>query len=61
MKNIKLEFPIVECCQMSIFLERRISKHGDKDLIVFRLEFENGQYFFFKTFDSLIEFIKTNF
>ena len=61
MKNIKLEFPIVECCQMSIFLERRISKHGDKDLIVFRLEFENGQFFFFKTFDSLIEFIKTNF
>ena len=61
MKNIKLEFPIVECCQMSIFLERRISKHGDKDLIVFRLEFENGQYFFFKTFDSLIEFLKTNF
>lgn len=61
MKNIKLEFPIVECCQMSIFLERRISKHGDKDLFVFRLEFENGQYFFFKTFDSLIEFIKTNY
>ena len=61
MKNIKLEFPIVECCQMSIFLERRISKHGDKDLIVFRLEFENGQYFFFKTFDCLIEFIKTNY
>lgn len=61
MKNIKLEFPIVECCQMSIFLERRISKRGDKDLIVFRLEFENGQYFFFKTFDSLIEFIKTNY
>lgn len=61
MNNIKLEFPIVECCQMSIFLERRISKHGDKDLIVFRLEFENGQFFFFKTFDSLIEFIKTNY
>lgn len=61
MKNIKLDFPIVECCQMSIFLERRISKHGDKDLIVFRLEFENGQYFFFKTFDCLIEFIKTNY
>ena len=61
MKNIKLEFPIVECCQMSIFLERRISKPGDKDLIVFRLEFENGQFFFFKTFDSLIEFIKTNY
>ena len=61
MKNIKLEFPIVECCQMSIFLERRISKHGDKDLIVFRLEFENGQFFFFKTFDSLIEFVNTNY
>lgn len=61
MKNIKLEFPFVECCQMSIFLERRISKHGDKDLIVFRLEFENGQFFFFKTFDSLIEFVKTNY
>lgn len=61
MKNFKLEFPIVECCQMSIFLERRISKHGDKDLIVFRLEFENGQFFFFKTFDSLIEFVKTNY
>ena len=39
MKNFKLEFPIVECCQMSIFLGRRISKHGDKDLIVFRFEF----------------------
>lgn len=61
MKNIKLDFPIIECCQMSIFLERRISKHGDKDIIVFRLEFENGQYYFFKTFDCLIEFLKTNF
>lgn len=61
MKNIKLDYPIVECCQMSIFLERRISKHGDKELIVFRLEFENGQYYFFKTFDCLIEFLKTNF
>lgn len=54
MKNIKLNFPIVECCQMSIFLERRISKHGDAELIVFRLEFENGECYFFKTFDSLI-------
>lgn len=61
MKNIKLNFPIVECCQMSIFLERRISKHGDMELIVFRLELENGQYYFFKTFDCLVEFIKTNF
>ena len=61
MKNIKLNFPIVECRQMSIFLERRISKHGDNELIVFRLEFENGECYFFKTFDSLIEFIKTNY
>ena len=61
MKNIKLNFPIVECCQMSIFLERRISKLGDAELIVFRLEFENGECYFFKTFDSLIEFIKTNY
>nr|DAY17735.1 MAG TPA: hypothetical protein [Microviridae sp.] len=61
MKNIKLNFPIVECCQMSIFLERRISKHGDNELIVFRLEFENGECYFFKTFDSLIEFVKTNY
>ena len=61
MKNIKLNFPIVECCQMSIFLERRISNHGDAELIVFRVEFENGECYFFKTFDSLIEFIKTNY
>ena len=61
MKNIKLNFSIVECCQMSIFLVRRISKHGDNELIVFRLEFENGECYFFKTFDSLIEFIKTNY
>lgn len=61
MKNIKLNFPFVEFCQMSIFLERRISKHGDAELIVFRLEFENGECYFFKTFDSLIEFIKTNY
>ena len=46
---------------MSIFLERRISKHGDNELIVFRLEFENGECYFFKTFDSLIEFVKTNY
>lgn len=61
MKNIKLNFPIVECCQMSIFLERRISKHVDADLIVFLLVFENGEFYFFKTFDCLIEFIKTNY
>ena len=61
MKNIKLNYPIVECCQMSIFLERRISKHGDAELIVFRVEFENGECYFFKSFDCLIEFIKTNY
>lgn len=61
MKNIKLNFPIVECCQMSIFLEHRISTHGDAELIVFCLEFENGECYFFKTFNSLIEFIQTHY
>ena len=60
MKSIKLEYPIVERCQMQIFLERRISKHGDREIVVFRLELEDGRFFCFKTFDCLIEFIKVN-
>ena len=61
MKSIKQLYPIIECCEMSIFLERRISKHGDKELVVFRVELENGLYYCFSSFDCVVDFIKTNF
>lgn len=60
MKSIKVEYPLVERCEMSIFLERRITRRGDKAIVLYRLELEDGRYFCFKTFDCLIEFIKEN-
>ncbi|WMC01508.1 hypothetical protein [Microvirus D_HF5_96] len=60
MKFIKREYPIVERCEFAIYLERRLTKHGDSELVVFRLELEDGRYFCFKTFDCLIEFMKIN-
>lgn len=35
MKFIKREYPIVERCEFAIYLERRLTKHGDSELVVF--------------------------
>lgn len=61
MSRIKLNYPLIERCEMSIFFERRISKHGDKELIVWRVELEDGTYYCFSSFDCVIDFIKNNF
>lgn len=48
---IECECPIVKRC---------LIKYGDSELVVFRLELEDGRFFYFKTFDCLIKFIKIN-
>ena len=61
MSRIKLQDPIIEQCELSIYFERRISKHGDKDIILWRVEQSDGTYHCFSSFDAVIDFVKLNF
>lgn len=57
---IKTKYPLIENTEFSLFKEHRISKHGNADITIYRVEFSDGRYFCFSTFESAVDFIKLN-
>ena len=53
MTCIKTKYPLIENTEFSLFKEHRISKHGNADITIYRVEFSDGRYFCFSTFESL--------
>lgn len=60
MNCIKSKFPLIENTEFSLFKEHRISKHGNSDITIYRVEFSDGRYFCFSTFAAVVDFIKLN-
>lgn len=60
MNCIKSKFPLIENTVFSLFKEHRISKHGNSDITIYRVEFSDGRYFCFSTFESAVDFIRFN-
>ena len=58
MKAFKHLYPEIRKQHYSLFVEDRVSKHGD-EITIYRVEF-NDRYVVFTSFAAAIDFIKCN-